>query len=115
MSSAGAIAPRSRPRDRARGSRPMEGLAWLGLLLGLVCLSSSAIAGPPAHRFAAAGLPAPAEITAYVTALCGAITMVANTAFILWHKLRDTPPHRRKGPKRAKKPPTRPDPAPSPG
>lgn len=79
------------------GSRVMEAVAWLGLAMGATCFASSAMAGPPPQGYAA--LPSPQEITAYVTAICGAILTAANTAFVIWHKLHQPPKRRRRKPR----------------
>jgi hypothetical protein len=78
----------------------MELAAWLGLGLGLVCFAASAYGGTaPRRLYAAHGTwPSPDQITAYVTAISGAILTIANTGYIVWHKLNPGPrkPRKRK-------------------
>ena len=89
--------------------RLMELAAWIGLGLGLVCSTSSAMAGPPADHRHMAALPSPEQITAYVTAICGAILTAANTGFVIWHKLQKPPKPRRRRRKPKPDAPTPPD------
>lgn len=92
------------PTTTARpAGRLAEGLTLLGILLGLACLASSMATVPPRRLYAAAW-PSPEAITAYATAICGAIVTAANTGFFLWHKLREPRRPRRKRRKKADAP-----------
>lgn len=100
-----------------RRRRPMERLSILGILLGVVCLAATARAGTPPRLYAAAGgWPSPEQITAYATAIGGAVTIAANTLFLVWHKLRgeDDRPRKPRRKRKARADAPAPSPAPKP-
>lgn len=77
-------------------------LTWVGIFLGLVCFGASVQAAPAIeHRILGlARMPSDAEITAYTTAICGAVITVVNTLLFVWQKL--VAPHRARRRRRAK-------------
>lgn len=86
------------PETVDRGSRVAVAMALLGVVLGLICFTAS-VQGAPVVEYrilAAAGMPPPDEITAYVTAVCGAIVTVVNTLLLVWQKLNERPKRRKR-------------------
>lgn len=84
-----------------------ELLTVLGIVLGLACFGSSLYAGPPHRLYAAHGpWPTADQITAYATAIGGAIVTAVNTALYIRHKLEGNrkPRRRRRKPGPAEKP-----------
>lgn len=74
-------------RARPRGpSRALEGLAWVGLLAGLLACAVASSAAPSGLVHAAFG---PQDFTAWATAICGAIgalTAALNGLAIALHR-----------------------------
>lgn len=78
-----------------RPVRALEGAAWLGLVCGLLACASLAAHQPPRIAFASPAGLTPDQITAWVTAICGAIsalTAAVNGVAIAIHRWGRRPP-----------------------
>lgn len=74
---------------RGASSRALEGLAWMGLLAGLLLVTSALSLPPPSSGRVALMAMTPDQLTAWTQAIVGAIGMITaalNGLAIAWHR-----------------------------
>lgn len=65
----------------------LEGGAWIGTGIGALTVYFSAVAMMEPHTHHLYGSISPAELTAWVTAICGVLTMAVNTALGICYQI----------------------------